>query len=96
VTDKEIFADRINEHSANDSHHVSPVPNRRRWVTAIFHRWPTWLAIAMAAALTVEGTTVGSSRTPFPCWRSGTLPPPCNASGPRGSWQLASSRRTPL
>jgi hypothetical protein len=53
VTDKETVADRIHEHGANDSHHVSPVPNSRRWVPAILHRWPTWLAIAMTALTVV-------------------------------------------
>jgi hypothetical protein len=60
VTDKESFADRIHDHGAtNDSHHISPASNRRHWAAAIMHRWPTWLAIALAA-LTVGGSTVES------------------------------------
>jgi hypothetical protein len=59
VTDKESFADRIHDHGADDSHHVSPASNRPRWAVAIKHRWPTWLAIALAA-LTVGGSTVQS------------------------------------
>ena len=59
MIDKESFADRIHDHGPGDSHHVSPTPNRRHWVAAIKHRWPTWLAIALAA-LTVGGSTVES------------------------------------
>jgi hypothetical protein len=59
VTDTKGFADRIHDHDTDDSHQVSPAPNRRRWVAAIKHRWPTWLAIALAA-LTVGGSTVES------------------------------------
>ena len=33
--------------------------DRRSWAAAIMHRWPTWLAIALAA-LTVGGSTVQS------------------------------------
>jgi len=73
VTDKESFADRIHEHGADDSHHVSPAPNRRRWVAAILHRWPTWLAIAMAAALTAGGTTVGELAGALPLLAFGYL-----------------------
>ena len=72
MTDKETVADRIHEHGTNDSHHVSPVPNGRRWVAAILHRWPTWLAFAMAA-LTVEGTTVGELAGVLPLLAFGYL-----------------------
>ena len=59
MIDKESFADRIHDHGPDDSHYVSPTPTRRHWVVAIKHRWPTWLAIALAA-LTVGGSTVQS------------------------------------
>jgi hypothetical protein len=38
--------------------HAGQAPGRRDWVAAILHRWPTWLAIALAALLTAGGTTV--------------------------------------
>jgi hypothetical protein len=59
VNEKKSFADRIHDHGADDSHHVCPASNRRRWAAAIKHRWPTWLAIAMAALL-AGGSTVAS------------------------------------
>ncbi|HEX8260080.1 MAG TPA: hypothetical protein VF558_07255, partial [Rubrobacteraceae bacterium] len=34
-------------------------PDRPSWAATILHRWPTWLAIALAA-LTVGGSTVES------------------------------------
>jgi hypothetical protein len=64
VIDKESFADRIHDHGADDSHHVSSASNRRRWA-AIMHRWPTWLAIAMAALL-AGGSTVESLASVLP------------------------------
>jgi hypothetical protein len=45
--------------TADDSPHAHQAPDRRRWAAAIMHRWPTWLAIALAA-LTVGGSTVES------------------------------------
>src|SRR5918995_285604 len=42
-----------------DSPHVHRATGGRGWVAAILHRWPTWLAIALAA-LTVGGSTVES------------------------------------
>ena len=45
--------------TADGSSHAPQAPGPRRgWVAAILHRWPTWLAIALAA-LTVGGSTVG-------------------------------------
>jgi hypothetical protein len=60
VTDKKGFADRTRDDATanDDSPYAHPVPDRRGWVAAILHRWPTWLAIA-SAALTVGGSTVG-------------------------------------
>jgi hypothetical protein len=52
-------ADRVADQAiADDSSHVHQAPDRRGWVVAILHRWPTWLAIALAT-LTVGGSTVG-------------------------------------
>ena len=31
--------------------HAPQTPDRRPWIAAVLHRWPTWLAIAMAAVL---------------------------------------------
>jgi hypothetical protein len=45
--------------TADDSSHTHQAPDRRPWVAAIVHRWPTWLAIAMAVLLAAGGTTVG-------------------------------------
>ena len=63
---KKSFADGVREHATDDSPHAHPATDRRSWAAAIMHRWPTWLAIALAA-LTVGGSTVGSLRTSFPC-----------------------------
>jgi hypothetical protein len=59
MTDKKSFADKDRYHATTDTHHAHPVPDRRSWAAAIMHRWPTWLAIALAA-LTVGGSTVES------------------------------------
>src|ERR671911_251998 len=59
MTDKKSFADGVREHATDDSPHAHPATDRRRWAAAIKHRWPTWLAIALAA-LTVGGSTVES------------------------------------
>src|SRR5918995_4123945 len=59
MTDKKSFADGVREHATDDSPHAHPATDRRSWAAAIMHRWPTWLAIALAA-LTVGGSTVES------------------------------------
>lgn len=59
MADKKSFANRGREHATEDSLNVQQVPDRRSWAAAIMHRWPTWLAIALAA-LTVGGSTVES------------------------------------
>ncbi len=56
---KKSFAGKARDHDTTDTHHGYPVPDRRSWAAAIMHRWPTWLAIALAA-LTVGGSTVES------------------------------------
>ena len=56
---KKSFAGKARDHVTTDTHHAHPVPDRRSWAAAIMHRWPTWLAIALAA-LTVGGSTVES------------------------------------
>jgi hypothetical protein len=59
MADKNSFADGVREHATEDSPNVQQVPDRRNWAAALMHRWPTWLAIALAA-LTVGGSTVKS------------------------------------
>ncbi len=59
MTDKKSFADKVRDHPTTNTHHAHPAPDRRSWAAAIIHRWPTWLAIALAA-LTVGGSTVES------------------------------------
>jgi hypothetical protein len=59
MTDKKSFADKVRDHATADSHHALPAPDRPSWAAAIMHRWPTWLALALAA-LTVGGSTVES------------------------------------
>jgi hypothetical protein len=59
VTDKKSFAGKADDHATSDSHHAHPAPDRPSWAAALMHRWPTWLAIALAA-LTVGGSTVES------------------------------------
>jgi hypothetical protein len=59
VTDKEGFADLTRDRTtADDSPHAHQAPDRRGWVAAFLHRWPTWLAITMAVLLAAGGTTV--------------------------------------
>ena len=49
MTDKKNSADQVHDHTTtDDSPHAHQAPDRRGWVAAILHRWPTWLAIAMA------------------------------------------------
>ncbi len=60
MTDNKSFADQARDHAIDDhSPHTHQAPDRRRWAAAIKHRWPTWLAIALAA-LTAGGSTVES------------------------------------
>src|ERR687893_1376772 len=59
MIDKKSLADGVRERAAVDSPHAHQEPDRRGWTAAIKHRWPTWLAIALAA-LTVGGSTVES------------------------------------
>jgi hypothetical protein len=60
MTNKGNFEDEVRDHAtADDPPHAHQAPDRRGWVAAILHRWPTWLAIALAA-LTVGGSTVES------------------------------------
>src|ERR687894_204532 len=59
MIDKKSLADGVRERAAVDSPHAHQEPERRGWTAAIKHRWPTWLAIALAA-LTVGGSTVQS------------------------------------
>ena len=60
MTDKESVADRTRDRAtAGDSSHAHQAPGGHGWVAAFLHRWPTWLAIALAA-LTVGGSTVES------------------------------------
>ena len=56
---KKSFADKVREHTTDDSPNAHQVPDRRSWAAALMHRWPTWLAIALAA-LTAGGSTVES------------------------------------
>ena len=59
MTDKMSFADKVRDPPTTNTHHAHPAPYRSSWAAAILHRWPTWLAIALAA-LTVGGSTVES------------------------------------
>jgi hypothetical protein len=59
MTDKKSFADKVRDHPTTNMHHDLPAPDSPSWAAAIMHRWPTWLAIALAA-LTVGGSTVES------------------------------------
>src|SRR5918998_3315744 len=59
MTDKKSFANKVRDHPPTNTHYAHSAPDRRSWAAAIMHRWPTWLAIALAA-LTVGGSTVES------------------------------------
>ena len=59
MTHKKSFATKVRDHATTNTHHAHPAPDRPSWAAAIIHRWPTWLAIALAA-LTVGGSTVES------------------------------------
>ncbi|MCA1716686.1 MAG: hypothetical protein LC781_07430 [Actinobacteria bacterium] len=60
MTEEKSFADRARDPATDDdSPHAHQAPERRSWAAAIMHRWPTWLAIALAA-LTAGGSTVES------------------------------------
>ena len=61
MTDNKSSADQVRDQAtaASDSPRADQAPGRGRWAATIMHRWPTWLAIALAA-LTVGGSTVQS------------------------------------
>jgi hypothetical protein len=59
MTDKKSFAGKARDYATTETHHAHPTPDRPSWAAAIMHRWPTWLAIALAT-LTVGGSTVES------------------------------------
>ena len=59
MADERFFAGGVREHATDDSPKAHQVPDCRSWAAALMHRWPTWLAIALAA-LTVGGSTVKS------------------------------------
>ena len=61
MTDMNNFADQVRDPATadDDTPYAHQAPDRRSWAAAIMHRWPTWLAIALAA-LTVGGSTVQS------------------------------------
>jgi hypothetical protein len=61
MTDKKSLADGVRERVAVDSPHAHQEPDRRGWTAAIKHRWPTWLAIALAA-LTVGDHPSGCAK----------------------------------
>ncbi len=52
--------------------HAYQALDRRPWVGAVLHRWPTWLAIAMAAVL-APGSTVGELADVLPLLAFGYL-----------------------
>ena len=52
--------------------HAHQTPDRRPRVAAVLHRWPTWLAIAMAAVL-APGSTVGELADVLPLLAFGYL-----------------------
>jgi hypothetical protein len=54
MTDEKTFADGVRKRADDDSPHLHQEPDRRGWTAAIKHRWPTWLAIVVAA-LTAGG-----------------------------------------
>jgi hypothetical protein len=72
MTDKNNFADGTREHAADGSPPAYRAPGRRRWTEVVMHRWPTWLAIAMAAVL-APGTTVGELANALPLLAFGYL-----------------------
>src|ERR671914_1456788 len=65
MTDKNSLADEVRVRGVADSPHAHEEPDRRGWIAALKHRWPTWLAIALAA-LTVGGSTVQSLANVLP------------------------------
>jgi len=71
MTNRDNFVDEVRGPAA-DAPHAHQAPERRPWIAAILHRWPTWLAIAMAAVL-APGTTVGELATALPLLAFGYL-----------------------
>jgi hypothetical protein len=55
-----------------DPAHGHRAPGRPPWVAGVLHRWPTWLAIAMAAVL-APGSTVGELANVLPLLAFGYL-----------------------
>lgn len=73
MTDKKGLTDLTRDHAAaNGSSHAHQATEHRGWVAALKHRWPTWLAIAMAALL-APGTTVGELANALPLLAFGYL-----------------------
>ncbi len=72
MTDRENIEYGTGGHTIDDPPRIDRAPDRRPWVVAILHRWPTWLAIAMAAVL-APGTTVGELANVLPLLAFGYL-----------------------
>jgi hypothetical protein len=70
MNEKWNLADRSRDSAFAPRAHQTP--DRRPWVAAILHRWPAWLAIAMAAVL-APGTTVGELAGVLPMLAFGYL-----------------------
>jgi hypothetical protein len=66
MTSRDNFVYEVHDHAADETPHNHQAPDRRGWVAAILHRWPTWLAIVMAALLAAGGTTVGELANVLP------------------------------
>jgi hypothetical protein len=72
VTDEKGLTNLACDHAANGSSHAPQATEHRGWAAALKHRWPTWLAIAMAALL-APGTTVGELANALPLLAFGYL-----------------------
>ena len=84
MTAKKSHADGVRERAADDAPRAHQESNRHGWIATIKHRWPTWLAIALAA-LTVGEALWRALRTSFPCWLSSIwLLPSCSDARLRG------------
>ena len=50
MADEKSLAGGSSDHATtDDSHHAQQMPNPRRWIDVLMHRWPTALGIAVAA-----------------------------------------------
>lgn len=58
MIDEKDLAEELRDDATADSYHARQRTARRSWAAAIRHRWPTWLAIALAA-LTAGGDSSG-------------------------------------